>query len=103
MNINLRNIILSFFLFLLFSDAFFAKNNDNKFIVRLENYQHTQFYGPLYLGSTKQEMNFVFSTGTNDIWLFSTDCVNCNTKKPYQYDLSQTFTNYTQSDFIQVG
>lgn len=102
MNINLRNIILSFLLFLSFSDAFYSKNNDNKYIVRLENYQHTQFYGPLYVGSTKQEMNFVFSTGSNDIWLFSADCANCNTNKLYKYDLSQSFTNYTQSNFIHV-
>lgn len=100
---NLRKTILSFLLFLALSDAFLAKNNDNKFIVRLENYQHTQFYGPLYVGSTKQEMNFVFSTGTNDIWLFSSECTNCNTNKAYKYELSQTFKNYTQSNFIQVS
>jgi len=102
MKINLRNLIVSLLFYLAFLASFNTKNNDNKFIVRLENYQHTQFYGPLYIGSTKQEMNFVFSTGTNDIWLFSSDCANCNSNKLYKYDLSQTFINYTQSNFIQV-
>jgi hypothetical protein len=102
MKINLRNLIICLLYYLAFLDSFNTKNNDNKFIVRLENYQHTQFYGPLYIGSTKQEMNFVFSTGTNDIWLFSSDCANCNSNKLYKYDLSQTFINYTQSNFIQV-
>jgi len=102
MKINLRNLIVSLLFYLAFLASFNTKNNDNKFIVRLENYQHTQFYGPLYIGSTKQEMNFVFSTGTNDIWLFSSDCNNCNSNKLYKYDLSQTFINYTQSNFIQV-
>ncbi len=102
MKLNYKIIVFSLICYLVQFNSISAKNNDNKYIVRLENYQHTQFYGPLYVGSTNQEMNFIFSTGSNDIWLFSSDCENCNSNKLYKYDLSQTFMNFTQSYFIQV-
>jgi len=103
MSIYTRNNIFNLIFFLNFASLIFTKNNDNKYIVRLENYQHSQYFGPLYVGSTKQEMNFVFSLATNDIWLFSNDCKNCNSNNLYKYDLSQTFTNFTQSNFIHVN
>lgn len=102
MKILLKNALVILIIFICTFNGIYFKNVDNKFIVRLENYQHTQFYGPLYVGSTKQQMNFVFSTGSNDIWLFSSDCKNCNSDKLFKYDLSNSFMNYTQSYFLQV-
>ena len=103
MNFFLQNIYLILIICSFIFSYTNQKNADNKFIVRLENYQHTQFYGPLYIGSSKQQMNFVFSTGSNDIWLMSSECKTCKSEKLYKPDLSTSFLNYTQSFFLQVN
>jgi hypothetical protein len=36
--------------------------------VGLTNFQELQYYGPLYLGTSKQKLNFVYDTGSSWLW-----------------------------------
>ena len=36
--------------------------------VGMVNFKEMQYYGPLYIGSSKQKLNFVYDTGSSWLW-----------------------------------
>ena len=43
----------------------------------LENAKDTQIFAKIMIGSQKQPFNMLFDTGSNWLWIFSSECYNC--------------------------
>ena len=79
-------------------------NNSYKNLdVPLSNYKNVQYYGSIYLGSNKQELNVMFDTSSNYLIIPSITCINCRkfTKK-FDSSLSDSYQNLTAVKSIQV-
>lgn len=53
------------------------------------NNQNLQYYGPLEIGSSKVKMNFVFDTGSNELWFPTKECSTCQAGT-VRYDTSSS-------------
>lgn len=60
----------------------------------LINYYNVQYYGKLYVGSLKSEMELIFDTGSSWLWLPSKDCgADCHPKAHFfDESLSDTYS-----------
>ena len=82
-------------------------NTNSKFtILELRNYKNVQYIGEIYLGSPPTKLSVIFDTGSNILWVPSSDCINC-LKKTNRYNpkLSSTSkeTNITKSITYAIG
>jgi len=70
-------------------------NNENNFaVVNIMNYYNVQYYGNIFVGSSKQVFTVIFDTGSNLLWLSSKDCMQCrNYTEKFSYDQSTTYKN----------
>ena len=57
-----------------------------RFIMKLENFQNLQYYGKVYVGEDKKELDLIFSTTSGITWI-KPDKINNN-------KISQNITNY---------
>ena len=68
--------------------------------VGLTNYREMQYYGPLYLGSRRQELKFIYDTGSSWLWVPKTNCDGCPTNK--RYDTTKSVTYNETSDLYEL-
>jgi hypothetical protein len=59
----------------------------------LKNYLDKQYYGSLYIGSQRQEIEFIFDTGSPWIWTPTIDmeCSLDNCPRLFDYNASETY------------
>jgi cathepsin E len=63
-------------------------------VMPLLNYFDIQYYGFIYVGSTRQPLSVIFDTGSNILWLESNECTLCrNHTNKFNPSLSKTFIN----------
>jgi cathepsin E len=63
-------------------------------VMPLLNYFDVQYYGFIYVGSTHQPLSVIFDTGSNILWVESTDCTVCrNHTNKFNPALSKTYSN----------
>ena len=80
----------------------FAQFNANM-RVSLTNFRELQYYGPLFIGSPRQKLNFVYDTGSSWLWFPTQDCNGCPTKKHFNPANSVTYNETTDYKELFYG
>jgi hypothetical protein len=70
--------------------------------VVIEDYQNSQYYGQITLGTPKQKFNVIFDTGSSDLWVAGSDCdSSCGRHAEYNAAKSSTYVaNGTAFDIM---
>jgi hypothetical protein len=76
-------------------------NKDNKYTFNLENFENTEFYGNIFIGSENKEMKAVFSTGTGLTWFPSIGCIECRNSTKFDTVKSTTFKS--TKEYLSFG
>eukprot|EP00771_Trimastix_marina_P001787 gnl/Trimastix_PCT/289.p2 GENE.gnl/Trimastix_PCT/289~~gnl/Trimastix_PCT/289.p2 ORF type:complete len:442 (-),score=126.60 gnl/Trimastix_PCT/289:105-1430(-) len=60
--------------------------------VPIAQFAHTQYYGPIMLGTEPQKFKVVYDTGSSTLWVPSKDCKDMSCELHSQFDHSQSST-----------
>ena len=77
-----------------------TKSNIN---MTLSNYNQMQYYGPLSIGSNKQQLSFIYDTGSSWLWVPKKDWDGWPTKNYFDSESSTTYTPNGLSVKVQYG
>jgi len=85
----------------------------------LYNFEDTQYYGQIEIGSDRQQFLVLFDTGSSNLWVPSDSCKNCGAHNTYDSSKSSTYEangttfsirygtgslkGYLSSDYIYLG
>ena len=50
-----------------------------------------QYYGPLLIGPNKQQLNFIYDTGSSWLWVPKKDCEGCLSSNYFDSENSETY------------
>jgi len=59
--------------------------------VVVNNYENSQYYGPIEVGTPGQKFEVIFDTGSSNLWIPSSTCTNCGLKPKYKSAASSTY------------
>ena len=71
--------------------------------VNLTNVQDVQYYGPIKIGSQRQELSVIYDTGSPWLWIPHPDCKGCPTNNSFDPSSSTTYKTSKKSKSIQYG
>jgi cathepsin D len=96
-----------------------VKNVGGSGLVPLYNFDDTQYYGQVQIGTPGQTFLVLFDTGSSNLWVPSTNCTNCGAHNMYNSTQSSTYIangttfritygsgslkGYLSSDILTVG
>ena len=64
---------------------------DNVIEKDLKDASDVQIFANVYIGSNHQPFDLLFDTGSNWLWVFSEDCINCPLVNRFDEDDSKSF------------
>ncbi|KAG7394619.1 hypothetical protein PHYBOEH_004951 [Phytophthora boehmeriae] len=71
--------------------------------IPLENYDQMQFFGSIGVGSPPQRFQVIFDTGSSDIWLPETQCVDCAGSRRYNAAVSRSHESLGEPFRLEYG
>ncbi|OWZ10712.1 Cathepsin-like aspartic protease [Phytophthora megakarya] len=71
--------------------------------VPLENFDQMQFFGSIGVGSPPQRFQVIFDTGSSDIWLPETKCVDCAGSRRYDATVSRSHVALDEPFRLEYG
>ena len=71
--------------------------------VDFTNYMNLQYEGPLYIGSQKSKMKFIYDTGSSWLWVPITQCSGCPTNNLFDTSKSRTLLDLGESKELFYG
>jgi len=78
-------------------------NKDSGSVV-INDYENSQYYGEIALGSPDQKFNVIFDTGSSDLWVASSKCDDsCGRHAKYDSSASSTYKVNGTTFNIQYG
>ena len=81
---------------------FFVNDPESALVRSLTKAKDVQYFTTIYIGSTNQPITVLVDTGSNFLWLPSSNIVGRSSSNTYNYLLSSTFTNLNQTKQIDV-
>jgi len=70
----------------------------------INDYENSQYYGEIALGTPEQKFNVIFDTGSSDLWVASSKCDDtCGRHAKYDSSKSSTYTANGTSFDIMYG
>jgi hypothetical protein len=76
----------------------FRLNEDGSGSVVINDYQNSQYYGEISLGSPEQKFEVIFDTGSSDLWVASSQCDD-SCGRHAKYDATKS-SSYVQNGTI---
>ena len=71
--------------------------------VNLKNFKDVQYYGPIQIGSQRQEFSVVYDTGSPWLWVPQPGCEGCPTKHSFDPSSSTTYATKGKSKSLYYG
>jgi hypothetical protein len=72
--------------------------------VVINDYQNSQYYGEITVGSTEQKFEVIFDTGSSNLWIPSAQCgKTCKGKSQYDSSNSATYVKNGTDFNIEYG
>jgi len=70
----------------------------------INDYENSQYYGSITLGTPAQKFDVIFDTGSSDLWVASSKCdSSCGRHKKYDSSKSSTYVKNGTSFHIEYG
>merc|ERR1719321_136240 len=72
-----------------------ASENDPLPVVAMKDFQDSEYYGPVSIGTPEQQFTVIYDTGSSNLWVPSSKCViskACHTH--HKYDSSKSSTTH---------
>lgn len=70
----------------------------------INDYENSQYYGVINLGTPEQKFNVIFDTGSSDLWVASSQCdSSCGRHAKYDASKSSTYTKNGTIFHIEYG
>lgn len=104
-NLNKRLFILIFvFLLMIWANPMSSDSltKDKNIILNLNVNKNKQFTFDLLIGTSMKEMSFMISTLIGQNILISDSCSNCNAKRKFNKETSQSLIQYKQKTILEV-
>jgi hypothetical protein len=80
------------------------KSADGTGSVVINDYQNSQYYGEVSLGTPEQKFEVIYDTGSSDLWVASSNCdSSCGRHKEYDSSGSSTYIKNGTSFDIMYG
>jgi len=71
--------------------------------VVINDYQNAQYYGPISVGTPKQDFTVIFDTGSSNLWVPSAQCTDCGSHATYFSNHSLTYVANGTEFKIEYG
>merc|ERR1712176_160455 len=67
-----------------------SATNEDLPVVNIKDFQDSEYYGPVSVGTPEQVFNVIYDTGSSNLWVPSSLCISKACKTHHKYDKSKS-------------